>query len=80
VESGEPPPRDYHASFTALGKLGALPDDFARSISAAAGLRNRIADEYEDIDPGRVHDALGRVLEDVPRYARYVMSCLDSEG
>ena len=37
VESGEPPPRDYHASFAALGKLGTLPADFAQTISPARG-------------------------------------------
>ncbi len=77
VESGEPPPRDYHASFAALGKLGALPEDFARSISAAAGLRNRIVHGYEEIDAGRVHEALGRAIADVPVYARYITSFLD---
>lgn len=80
VESGEPPPRDYHASFAALGKLGVLPEDFARSISAAAGLRNRIVHEYEEIDPGRVYEALGRALEDVPRYVRCVTSYLDARA
>lgn len=80
VESGELPPKDYHASFAALGKLGALPEDFARSISAAAGLRNRIVHEYEEIDPGRVYEALGRAIEDVPRYVRYITSYLDKRG
>lgn len=58
--------------------LERLPEDFARSISAAAGLRNRIVHGYEEIDPGRVYDALGRALEDVPRYAQYVTSYLDA--
>lgn len=29
VESGEVPPRDYHASFVTLGKLSILPVEFA---------------------------------------------------
>lgn len=80
VESGEPPPRDYHSSFSALEKLGALPADFARAISSAAGLRNRIVHEYEAIDPNRVYDALGRVRDDVPRYVRYITDYLNRPG
>lgn len=78
VESGEPPPRDYHGSFAALGKLGALPPDFARAISFAAGLRNRIVHEYEAIDQSQIYDALRRAMEDVPRYVQHITTYLDS--
>jgi uncharacterized protein YutE (UPF0331/DUF86 family) len=68
TESGEPPPRDYFDSFVALARVGALPSDFAARIAACAGLRNRIVHAYDDLDPGRVHDALGAASRDVPEY------------
>ena len=72
TESGQPPPRDYYESFTALGGIGALDRDFAIRIAACAGLRNRIAHEYEAIDPARVHVALQSAVRDIPVYLRRV--------
>ncbi len=66
--SGQPPPADYHASFVKLGDLGVLDRDFARRIARAAGLRNRLVHEYEDIDPRKVFEALGDALRDAPTY------------
>ncbi len=66
--SGHPPPADYHASFLKLGEIGVLDPEFARRIARAAGLRNRLVHDYEDLDPGKVFDALGDALRDVPIY------------
>ena len=66
--SGHPPPADYHASFLKLGEIGVLDPEFARRIARAAGLRNRLVHDYEDLDPGKVFDALGDALRDVPVY------------
>ena len=68
TESGEAPPRDYFESFTALSRIGALPGDFAARLAPCAGLRNRIVHAYDDLDPGRVYDALTVALADVPEY------------
>jgi uncharacterized protein YutE (UPF0331/DUF86 family) len=72
TESGQPPPRDYYESFTALATVGMLDRDFATRIAACAGLRNRIAHEYETIDPLRVHEALQSAVRDMPAYLRRV--------
>jgi uncharacterized protein YutE (UPF0331/DUF86 family) len=69
---GEPPPRDYFESFTALGRLGVLPAELARSIAQSAGLRNRIVHEYDEIDEAKVHDALAQALQETPRYLDHV--------
>jgi uncharacterized protein YutE (UPF0331/DUF86 family) len=68
TESGEAPPRDYFESFLALSRIGVLPADFAARLAPCAGLRNRIVHAYDDLDPGRVYDALGPALADVPAY------------
>jgi uncharacterized protein YutE (UPF0331/DUF86 family) len=66
--SGHPPPSDYHASFLKLSEIGVLDPEFARRIARAAGLRNRLVHDYEDLDPGKVFDALDDALRDVPVY------------
>jgi len=77
---GEPPPRDYFTSFTALAKVGVLPGPFSREIAPAAGLRNRIIHEYDEVEPSRVHEALASILQDVPRYLAYVQGFFDAKG
>ncbi len=72
TESGLPPPRDYYDSFLQLAGLGVLSPEFARTIAACAGLRNRIAHEYDEIDPCRIHAALGDALRDIPLYLDHV--------
>ena len=66
--AGHAPPSDYHASFVRLGDLGVLDAAFAREIARAAGLRNRLVHEYEELDPAKVFAALTDALRDIPRY------------
>ncbi len=72
TEAGEPPPRDYFASFTQLARIGVLPAAFAKQMAACAGLRNRLVHEYDEIDPERVHAGLQAAVRDVPEYLRHV--------
>jgi len=78
TESGEAPPRDYHESFVALSRVGALPGEFARRLAPCAGLRNRIVHAYDDLDPSRVYDSLRDALADVPAYLTAIRDFLDS--
>lgn len=80
TEAGHPPPPDYHDSFTQLAKLGVLSRDFAPQIAACAGLRNRIAHEYDELDPRKVYDALQTALRDIPVYLQRVRDYLDRGG
>lgn len=72
TETGRPPPADYHASFTQLARIGVYDDEFGRRIAGCAGLRNRIAHEYDEIDPRRVHEAVAAAIVDIPAYLRAV--------
>ncbi len=72
TESGHAPPRDDHDSFVLLGELGVLPHERAVELSRAAGLRNRLAHEYDTVDPAQVHAAAGRALTDIREYLRAV--------
>ncbi len=78
TESGEAPPRDYYESFVALPRIGVLAAEFARRLAPCAGLRNRIVHVYDDLDPGRVYDALRSALADVPEYLTAVRGFVDS--
>lgn len=78
TNAGEPPPKDYYESFTKLGALGILPADLARELAPSTGLRNRIAHEYDEIDPAKVHAGLAAAVRDVPRYLRHVQARLDA--
>ena len=42
----------------------------------AAGLRNRLVHDYDDLDPHRVFDALQAAVVDVPRYVAAVQAHL----
>jgi uncharacterized protein YutE (UPF0331/DUF86 family) len=72
TEAGLQPPRDYYDSFTQLSKLKILAPAFASRIANCAGLRNRIAHEYDEIDPQKVHEALQSAVKDIPEYLKLV--------
>jgi uncharacterized protein YutE (UPF0331/DUF86 family) len=78
IELGHAPPRDYHDSFVTLGKLNILPTDFARDIAFAAGLRNRLVHEYDDIDPRKVHEALQIAVKQIPIYLQAVRKYVET--
>jgi uncharacterized protein YutE (UPF0331/DUF86 family) len=44
---------------------------------ACAGLRNRIAHEYDEIDPARVHASLETALLDLPEWMRCVLDFVE---
>jgi uncharacterized protein YutE (UPF0331/DUF86 family) len=72
TESGQAPPPDYYQSFLQLATLGVYAAEFAQQIASCAGLRNRIAHEYDDIDPGKLFAAVRQAMHDVPAYLRQV--------
>ncbi len=79
TEMGHPPPKDYFESFLQMGRLSALPAEFAREIASLAGLRNRLVHEYNDLDAAKVYEALQKALQDIPRFLRYVDDFVDRQ-
>jgi len=77
VESGNAPPKDYHESFVRLGTLGILEAMFARQLASAAGLRNRIVHEYNELEEEKVYTAIQSSLLDIPMYLKQVKTYLD---
>jgi len=72
TELGHPPPKDYHDSFVTLGTLEIVPEKFARDLAFAAGLRNRLVHEYNEIDPGKVYEALQIAVRHIPTYVKAI--------
>ncbi len=77
TESGQPPPPDYYQSFVQAAALGVYSTEFARRIAASAGLRNRIAHEYDEIDPQKLYQAVCQAVHDLPEYACRVDAWLE---
>ncbi|OGH55965.1 MAG: hypothetical protein A3G34_04670 [Candidatus Lindowbacteria bacterium RIFCSPLOWO2_12_FULL_62_27] len=73
TESGRPAPKDYHESFVELGRMSILEPTFAKHISVSAGLRNRIAHEYDEIDPAKLLEAARDAVKDIPNYLKQVL-------
>jgi uncharacterized protein YutE (UPF0331/DUF86 family) len=80
TESGYPPPKDYYESFVMLGTIRILPVEFAGSLAAAAGLRNRIVHEYDEIDPAKLYEALQVAVKQIPVYADAMRQALPGEA
>jgi uncharacterized protein YutE (UPF0331/DUF86 family) len=79
TESGQAPPSDYYQSFIQLSHLGVYPVEFAQRIAACAGLRNRIAHEYDDIDPQKLFEAIRQADQDLPEYLRSIDNWLATQ-
>jgi uncharacterized protein YutE (UPF0331/DUF86 family) len=79
TETGHPPPKDYYQSFIELGGR-ALPQEFAARIASAAGLRNRIAHEYDDLDPARLFEGMETAARDIPVWVKHVVAYLESRA
>jgi uncharacterized protein YutE (UPF0331/DUF86 family) len=67
-ESSRPPPPDYYSSFIEVGAAGVIPPSLAERIAPAAGLRNRIVHEYDEIDDRIVLEAIPTARRDFRDY------------
>jgi uncharacterized protein YutE (UPF0331/DUF86 family) len=77
TESGQVAPKDYHESFMRLSTLGVMTAEVAKEMAMAAGLRNRIVHEYDDIDPERLYEALPIAARRIPLYLDHVQRFLE---
>ena len=55
ADSGWAPPEDAGSTFDILTEQHAIPRDLAEVMKEAAGLRNRIAHGYAELDHARLH-------------------------
>lgn len=78
--SGAPTPADYYESFLALGRADVIPDALAERLAPAAGLRNRLVHEYDELDDEKILDAVTTARSDLGEYIAAVEGHLDSLG
>jgi uncharacterized protein YutE (UPF0331/DUF86 family) len=65
-------PTDYYTSFLAVGRHGVITPELAQRLAPAAGLRNRLVHEYDEIDDLIVLAAVGRAQRDFGDYVAAV--------
>ncbi|MFA7319090.1 MAG: DUF86 domain-containing protein [Parcubacteria group bacterium] len=70
-------PTDFYSSFIMLGRKKYLPLKLAEAMASSAGLRNRLAHEYDEVDAKKIFDAIGTCLKDVPRYLKNIVNALE---
>ena len=66
--TGAAMPTDYYESFISLGQAGIIPQELAERLAPAAGLRNRLVHEYDDIDDKIVLEAVSEARESLREY------------
>ena len=69
-------PADFYNSFIELGRKKYLPFKLAEVMANSAGLRNRLAHEYDEIDAKKVFEAMESCLKDVPKYLKNIVRSL----
>jgi len=70
-------PTDFYNSFVIMGRKKYLPYKFSETMANSAGLRNRLAHEYDEIDPKKVFEAMEICLKDVPKYLKNIIKSVD---
>jgi len=70
-------PTDFYSSFIELGRKKYLPFKLAEIMANSAGLRNRLAHEYDEIDAKKVFEAIASCLKDTPKYLKNLVKSLD---
>lgn len=78
--AGVPAPNDYYGSFVLLGELGVVPPELAAALAPAAGLRNRLVHEYDDLDDAVVLAAVAEAGRLFPRYVAAVEAAVGRTG
>ncbi len=61
-------PSDYFSSFTRLPEIGILDADSAARYAKLAGLRNRLAHEYNGIDAKIIYRSIKDLVAQLPSY------------
>jgi uncharacterized protein YutE (UPF0331/DUF86 family) len=74
--TGSPPPDDYTRSFLELATLKILPAKLAQSVAPAAGARNVLVHEYDDLDAKMFYTSLINTVKLFPKYIKGIETYL----
>lgn len=76
--SGRDLPEDSYGSFIAMGSAGILDPELAEKLAPAAGLRNRLVHQYDDLDDRKVWESISVAQTLMPRYLKALESYLEA--
>lgn len=65
-------PKDYFDSFLKLSEVGVLNPDESQEFAKLAGLRNRLAHEYNGINEDLIFEVLKDFVSSLPSYLKAV--------
>ena len=77
VEKGFGSPQDYREGFLKLSDAKILTREFCEQLAPAAGLRNRIVHEYEELDDRKVFQSIKTALKLFPKYIKVIRTKLN---
>lgn len=80
AELGGDLPADDRGGFLSLGRLGLISNELALELAPSAGLRNRLAHEYEGVDDMKVFASIESLLRLYPRYVSAVEAYIERQG
>ncbi len=77
--AGRPRPATVHDTFAGAGAAGVIPGELAAALAPAAGLRNRLVHEYDELDDARVLASVGAAVRLLPQFAAAVARYLGED-
>lgn len=78
--AGLPPSEDLFGSFVDVGRAGILEVELGLSLAPAAGLRNRIVHEYDELDDAQILRAAEEAPERFGSFLIAIEAYLTSRG
>jgi uncharacterized protein YutE (UPF0331/DUF86 family) len=69
-------PEDFQSAFLILAENRILPEEFAKRIAPAVGLRNRLVHRYEKVDIEILLNTVRKSKEDFKEYVRHILEYL----
>jgi len=73
-------PESYGDIFEELGKVGAIPHDFVKTMLQIVKFRNRLVHIYWDIDTEQLYEIVKERLGDLEKFKDFIVTYLKQEG
>jgi len=71
--------RTYEDTFLRMADLGVYPVEFGQQIAPSAGLRNVLVHEYDEVDPKKVCESIGKALSQYAQYCDHLLKFLEKK-
>ena len=78
LEIGSTIPSEYFQSFLDMASLDVISESLARALAPTAGLRNRLAHEYETVIDRIVYNAIHSIITNYARYINQIQEWLSA--